>query len=86
MFKLRKKLDEDLTTELENLDEQGLRQRIAQSECAIHESDRARETDSELNSTIEALKEMKAPYAEVKTTQKNIIKYSTCLLEKMGVI
>lgn len=87
MHKLRKKFEKkmlqpDLANELEALAEGDLRERIAQCEQAILESERAKAGDHELTSIKEQIKELSAPYAEVKQAQRAIAEYCACVLAR----
>ena len=84
MHKLRKKIPESTVEELEELDEAGLRSRIAQCEVSIHESEQARLTDKQLAAWKEKVKEANAPYNDVKNAQNSIARYCACRLDELG--
>lgn len=86
MNKLRKKLPPELVEELEQMDEADLRKRIVTSECNLHETQKAKEADKELNDLKYKVKEASAPFAEAKKLQTAIIQYATCVLDKQGKI
>lgn len=85
MFKLRKKIPEDLVEEIDAMDEGDLRQRISESECNILEGEKKKAGDTELNSLKEKVKEMMAPYNDAKKLQRAIAEYAACQLDKRGV-
>jgi hypothetical protein len=86
MFKLRKKLDPDQVDDLDAMDAEQLRNRIAQCETNILESEKAKAADSELVALRARVKEMNAPYAEIKKIQRALAEYAACLLDERGQV
>ena len=84
MYKLRKKLPESVVDELDEMNLEQLKARIVQSDVNIHESEKARRNDEELESMKLELKEANAPYRDAVKHQKLIIAYSACLMDVMG--
>lgn len=84
MFKIRKRLDEDLIDELEALDTSGLRERIVRSEVNQLETERARDADGDLREKKRLLGEAQGPYRDAMKQQKTIANYCACLLDQRG--
>jgi hypothetical protein len=84
MFKLRKRIPEGIPEELEALDSEDLKKRIAQCESNILESEKAREADTNLADMKAQAREASAPYREVKKVQRAIAEYAACLLDRSG--
>lgn len=86
MHKLRKKIHPDQIEEMEAMDEAELRRRISQCETNILESEKGKAADDELKALREKLKQINAPYAEVKKVQRAVAEYAACLLDTRGVV
>lgn len=84
MFKLRKKLSDELVDELEAMSVDDLHARIVRCEANLHENEQAKDRDQGLKELQTKLKEARAPYQDAKKQQTSIAQYCTCLLDMQG--
>lgn len=82
--KLKKKIPEGIVEEIDAMNSDDLRRRIARSEIAMHETQQAMKADAELSLLKEKVKEMAAPFKEARATQKAISEYAAIQLMKKG--
>ena len=84
LHRLRKVIPDGVPEELEAMDATGLKNRIVQCELNIHETEQAKEADTELAVLQERIKDMKAPYTDAKKVQTAIAQYASIQLILMG--
>lgn len=82
--KYLKVLDAGVMSEMEGLDEAGLKKGIVESENAIDEQEKNKEDDEKLAEAKAKVKELSADYTETIKFQKAKIKYALFLLEGKG--
>lgn len=84
--KLESKLTETFVDEVKTASEQRLRDLVVQLSKEIEEIEDHKESDPELKSLKEQLKELSAPYRDAKANKRNGLKYVLLVLEERGKI
>lgn len=81
LSKVKKKLDQMLIEELDDMAEADLKSRIVKCVGNIAESESAKEKDTQLQDCKVELKNLAAPYRDAISHQRAILKYVTLLLQ-----
>jgi len=82
--KILKVLDEDMLSELNNMNEAALKEQITKSEQSIKVTRDELEANPKFQELKENLKALRHGYSEVKTFQTAKIQYALIRLEEMG--
>lgn len=82
--KLKNKIVPSMVEEIEAMDRDQLKRRIALCESNILESELMKDRDEHLKALREQASEASAPYREIKATQRAIAELAACLLDQSG--